>query len=186
MKTLFVNATSRNESRTLVLAKEVLEKIGGEIEEVKLYDLDLKPFNNEMVNKRFKLAKEGEFDNEIFALSKQFRDADNIVIAAPVWDLSFPSILKIYVEHINATGVLFKYTEHGIVGLANAKKLIYVTTSGGAKVLDFGYKYIEALAKVMYGINDVKYFYAEGLDVWGNDFDKILANTIKEIKEYFE
>ena len=178
LKTLFVNETSREESRTLYLAKEVLSKISGEIKEVNLLELDLKPYNNDMVNKRFMLAREGDFDDEIFALSKEFRDADNIVIAAPVWDLSFPSVLKLYIEHINATGVLFKYTENGIVGMAKAKKLIFVATSGGNKVIDFGYKYIEALAKVMYGINDVKLFYAEGLDIWGADVKSILAMAL--------
>lgn len=185
MKTLFVNATSRKESRTLLLANEVLNNIGGDIIYHDLYELDLKPFNNDMVEQRFMLAKEGRFDDPIFALAKEFQSADNIVIAAPLWDLSFPSILKVYVEHINAVGVMFKYTETGIVGLANAKKLIYVSTSGGLEVLDFGFKYIEALANVMYNIKDVKCFFAGGLDVWGSDVKEILENKILEIKEYF-
>lgn len=183
--TLFINATSRDDSRTLILAKEVLLKIGGEINEIKLYDLDLKPFNNEMVNKRFSLAKEGKFDDDIFRFAREFKEADNIVIAAPVWDLSFPSILKNYFEYVSATGVIFKYTENGPVGMANAKRLIYVTTSGGNIILDFGFKYVEALAKVMYGINDVKCFYASGLDVWGADVESIINTTLDEIDNYF-
>lgn len=185
IKTLFVNATSRKDSRTLLLANEVLSHLEGEVICHDLYDLYLKPYDNSMVEKRNKLSKEGKFNNSIFALSNEFQSADIIVIAAPLWDLSFPSILKVYIEHINATGVMFKYTDKGIVGLANAKKLIYVTTSGGGEVLDFGFKYIEALAKIMYKIKDVKYFYAANLDVLGADIDGILENKIKEIREYF-
>lgn len=186
MNILFINATVREESRTLVLAKEVLKKLKGNIEEVNLVDLNLKPYDYPMVEKRFKLAKEGNFDDEIFKLATQFRDADYIVIAAPLWDLSFPSMLKVYFEHISATGVTFKYTEHGPKGLVKAKKLIYVTTSGGNMVLDFGYEYVKKLANMIYGINDVKYFYADGLDIWGTDINQILNKTLDEIENYFE
>ena len=158
----------------------------GEIKEVNLVDLKLKPFDNLMVQKRMILAKEGKFDDEIFALAKEFRDADYILVAAPLWDLSFPSMLKVYFEHISAAGVTFAYTEYGPKGLANAKKLIYVTTSGGNMVLDFGYKYVEKLAVMMYGINDVKYFYADGLDIWGADTTKIINQTLDEINNYFK
>ena len=41
----------------------------------------------------------------MFDLASQFQQADEIVIAAPYWDLSFPAILKLYLENIYVTGV---------------------------------------------------------------------------------
>lgn len=84
IKTLFINATDRDDSKTLILAKEVLKKTGGKIVERNLFELNIKPFNNEMVQNRFRLIKKGKCEDEIFDLAKEFRDAENIVIAAPV------------------------------------------------------------------------------------------------------
>ena len=42
-KILFVNACVRPNSRTLELAKHVIERLSGSVEEVKLYDEELPP-----------------------------------------------------------------------------------------------------------------------------------------------
>ena len=99
-----------------------------------------------------------------------------------MWDLSFPASLKLYLEHINIAGVTFKYTETGIKSLCKANKLYYISTAGGMFIKDYGYEYIKSLANIFYGINDVKLFYAEGLDQWGNDVEEILNKTLIEIE----
>lgn len=177
MKILFINACVRKESRTYLLANELLAGMQGEIEEVYLPDLDLKPLNEQRINTRLTDPEEQKY-------AIQFANADIIVIAAPMWDLSFPAVLKLYIENISITGVTFKYTENGIVGLCKAKKLYYLSTAGGSFIPNFGYEYIKAMANMLYGINDVIKFSAEGLDVWGNDVDLILENTVNEIERY--
>ena len=37
--------------------------------------------------------------------------ADEIVIGAPYWDLSFPAALKVYIEHVSVCDIAFHYTE---------------------------------------------------------------------------
>ena len=44
-KILFINACLRENSRTLELAKHVLKKVQGTLEEVKLYDINPAPLN---------------------------------------------------------------------------------------------------------------------------------------------
>ena len=97
MTTLFVNACMRGEqSRTLELCREYLE--GKEkVVEVNLAEMGLKPFDAGMVAYRAQLQKAGVFDDPIFDLSQQFAEADEIVIGAPYWDLSFPAALKVYI-----------------------------------------------------------------------------------------
>lgn len=177
MKILFINACVRKESRTFKLATELLAGLNGEIETINLEELDLKPLNEEKIVSR--LSDEGEQ-----MLAKNFASSDIIVIAAPLWDLSFPALLKLYIENISISGVTFKYTETGIMGLCKAKKVYYVSTAGGTFVPNFGYEYIKALCNVMYGITDVKLFQAEGLDIWGNNVDAILNETSTKINEY--
>ena len=45
----------------------------------------------------------------MFYYARQFAEADQIVIAAPFWDLSFPAILKAYMEQITVSGITFEY-----------------------------------------------------------------------------
>ena len=111
MTVLFVNACMRGEqSRTLELCREYLE--GKEnVVEVNLAEMGLKPFDAGMVAYRAQLQKAGVFDDPIFDLSQQFAKADEIVIGAPYWDLSFPAALKVYIEHVSVCDIAFHYTE---------------------------------------------------------------------------
>ena len=95
----------------------------------------------------------------------QFANADEIVIAAPYWDLSFPAILKAYLEQITVAGITFEYANGRPRGLCKAKRLTYVTTSGGPILDDFGYEYVKALAQKFYGIPQTKAYRAMNLDV---------------------
>ena len=179
VKILFINACVRKESRTLLLANELLSGLRGEIEELFLPTLKLQPLDEKMINGRY-------VDNNYQKYAKQFASADTIVIAAPLWDLSFPSTLKIYIENICIKGITFKFNENGPIGLCRAKRLLYVSTSGGINYPDYGFNYIKALSNTLFGINEVIRFSAEGLDIWGNDVEKILEKTIEEIEEYIE
>ena len=177
-KILFINACVRPNSRTLELANYVLTRLSGKVEEVELYKEDLSPLTLEEMEIRNKSFKNKDFSNEIFTLSKQFACADVIVIAAPYWDMMFPAVVKNYFEKITVNGLTFAYGENGIpYGLCKAKKLIYVTTSGGPIVYNFGFDYVSALAKCFYGITEVQFVSAEGLDVYGADVTKILEET---------
>ncbi len=49
---LFVNACVRKESRTLILAKRLLDKLDGEIKEVKLESVDFPVVDEDFINRR--------------------------------------------------------------------------------------------------------------------------------------
>lgn len=76
------------------------------MEHLKLYDLELTPLPLEEVETRRDTR-----------LAEQFAQADEIVVAAPYWDLSFPSILKVYLERVCVTGITFHYVENREEGL---------------------------------------------------------------------
>jgi len=136
---------------------------------------------------RSKLAAEGKLDDKIFKYARQFAQADIIVIAAPFWDLSFPALLKSYIEAINIVGIVFEYSPEGkIIGLCRAKKLIYVTAAGGyIPEVNCGFGYISELAEILWGIKDLTLVKAEGLDIKGNDVEKILEQSRAEIDRKF-
>lgn len=164
-KILFVNACVRENSRTLDIAKIVLEKLNNAYTEVNLQKTDLKPLNRESLDIREKLILQGDFSDTMFSLAKDFAAADKIVIAAPYWDLAFPALLKIYLEQITVSGITFRYAKGVPQGLCRAKRLIYVTTAGGIIYDNFGFEYVKALAQKIYGIGEVLFFKAENLDI---------------------
>ena len=165
MAILFINACVRENSRTLVLAQKLLRELSGEVTEVKLHEESIRPLDRELLKKRDALIQSGNMDDPMFRYAKQFAQADEIVIAAPFWDLSFPALLKIYMEQITVSGLTFEYIDGRPCGLCKAKKLTYVTTSGGPIFADFGYEYIKTLAKNFYGIAETKAYRAMNLDV---------------------
>ena len=174
---LFVNACVREDSRTGRLARCLLQRLGQPYAEVRPHALSFPTADEAFLRKRDRLLSEGALQDPMFSLARQFAEAETVVIAAPYWDLSFPAALKQYFEQINAVGVTFRYSEAGVpVGLCRAKALYYVTTAGGDWTPEeFGFGYVQALARGYYGIPEVKLIKAVGLDLIGADVDGILA-----------
>ena len=173
---LFVNACVRKESRTRILAEKLLARLGRPYEEVCLERTAFPVADGEFLRRRDQLLSEGDLQNPMFALARQFSEAETVVIAAPFWDLSFPAAVKQYFEQINVVGITFRYAEDGVpVGLCRAKRLFYVTTAGGHYVPEeFGFGYVKALAQNYYGIQDVRLIKAVGLDVDGADVGAVM------------
>ena len=165
MSILWINACVRKQSRTLVLAKNVMKEMHGEIIEVDLNREEIAPLNDVLLEKRDRLIREEKWDDPMLRYARQFAEADEIVIAAPFWDLSFPARLKIYLEQITVAGITFHYRDGMPVGLCKASRLTYVTTSGGPIFEDFGYRYVKTLAQQFYGIPKTRAVRAINLDV---------------------
>lgn len=98
-----------------------------EIVTLDLYKEGIRPLDAEMLGQMFS----GQ-ENIMKKYAEQFAAADKYVIAAPMWNLSFPAILKAYFDYVVLAGVTFKYTEQGPVGLlASGKKAVHITARGG-------------------------------------------------------
>ena len=180
MTVLFVNACLRgDESRTLTLCREYLEVIE-DVKEVNLSEMSLEPYYGDSAAYRAQLEAKGLFDDPMFDIGKDFAEADEIVIGAPYWDLSFPAALKIYIEHAAVMGMTFHYTEEGrCEGLCRAKHLTYITTGGGqVSAMNYGYEYLCGIAS-MFGIPETRFAAAENLDVVGADIEANLNEARK-------
>lgn len=183
--TLFVNACVRNASRTKRLADRLLKRLPGPVREVRLADVSFPTADQAFLELRDELLRKGELGHPLLAYAGQFAEADAVVVAAPYWDLSFPAALKQYFEQINAVGITFSYSPEGIpVSMCRAKSLYYVTTAGGPITgAEFGFGYVEALARGYYGIDEVRMIKAEGLDIRGADTEEILREAERYIDE---
>lgn len=173
MKLLFIDGCISQrgpESRTRALAEAFLSAFRethpeAEVETVRLEELDLRPFTPAALDERDALASIGAFDAPVFDLARQLRGADAIAAAAPFWDLSFPAVMRVYIEHISANGLTYHYEADGCHGDCKASRLAYLTTGGDfERPESLGVLYWKQLA-AMFGVPRFDYVFAGGLDV---------------------
>ena len=132
---------------------------------LRVSELGLKPLTEEALRERDALAARQAFSDPLFAQARLFQAADQIVVAAPFWDLSFPALLRVYIEHISVCGLCYHYDEKGCHGDCRASRLAYLTTGGDLrKPESLGVLYWKQLAE-MFGIPRFDDVFADGLDL---------------------
>lgn len=192
-KVLFVDCCIRREnSRSKVLADHFiaeLQKTGGyEIETLCLMDENLSYFSDGFFLQRERLLDAGNFDHPRFRYAHQFAAADKIVIAAPFWDLSFPALLKVYIENLCVDGITFHTDAQGLHGLCNADHMVYLTARGGIykdSDMEQGSRYLEQMA-VFFGIDKYDCVAAEGLDIGAWPVEELMDQAKAKAAEIAE
>lgn len=186
-KILFINSCYNEEkSRTIYLANKLFEKFDidskFDFEEIKLKDLHLLPLSEEKLKVRFDLANKKLFDMEMLTYSKKILSADVVVIAAPFYDFSYPSILKLFIENVSMPNLMYTYTKDGYEGFARGRKFIYITTRGSElpDSEDFGYLNLDRMFK-LFGFKESQLISFGGTDFYEDPKNKIdeLVKTIK-------
>ena len=101
------------------------------------------------------------------ALIGELKNADVVVLGLPMYNFGIPSTLKAYFDHISRAGVTFRYTDKGVVGLIDNKKVYIFATRGGLYAgtpKDSQTTYVRDFLNLI-GISDVEFIYAEGLNM---------------------
>lgn len=163
-KLLYIKSNPKpvDQSITFKMSEAFLEEYKAVHKEDEILTLDLykegiKPLDNQMIADMF-----GGKDNVMLKYAKQFASFDKFIIAAPMWNLGIPAILKAYFDYVLYVGITFKYTENGPVGLlANqGKKAVHIVARGGSysepqtEQYEMGDKYIRTILPFM-GIVDI-------------------------------
>ena len=137
-----------------------------------LMDEDLKPLTGSFFEERQQLLEQNDLQHPRFRYAHQFAEADRIVVAAPFYDLSFPALLKIYVENVSVDGITFRAAADGIQGLCRADQMVYLTSRGGivptGSAQEQATPYLKALC-TFFGIGDFICIGAGGMDIAGYD-----------------
>lgn len=116
-------------------------------------------------------------------LIEEIKAHDVIVIAAPMYNFTISSHLKHYFDFIARSGLTFKYTEQGSVGLLENKRAFVLTSRGGI------YKDTPADTMVPYmtlflnflGIMDIEFVFAEGTALGADSVEKAHQQAQKHI-----
>ena len=193
-KVIYIKANAKPEgvSRTFKVSDSFVESYKESHPNDEVIVLDLYKENIDFLKPEdlaFHAVDPGEGKNHpVLKYAYQFLEADKIIISAPFWNLSFPAILKAYIDYIAVSGITFKYTAEGPVGLCDGKKIIHFVTRGGAysqeplSAFELGDKYLRTIFGFL-GIQDFTTFAVESLDVSSTDVDKVIADAIKEANE---
>ena len=164
-KIFYVDACLRTGSNTKKIADAIIAKLAEryEIETVRLSENTFPIVNNDILNDR----ANGIVPEEYVEMAKKLADADRLVIAAPFWDMSFPSALKVFLENMSLFNVTFGSNEKECYGLCKAEKVLYITTRGmninTGDALEQATPYIKAIGK-LWGLGELHVISAQNMD----------------------
>lgn len=194
-KVLYIKANVKpeGESRTYKISDVFVEEYKKNNPEDEIITLDLYKENIDFLKEKdleavFGPKNEESRNHPILRYAYEFVDADKYIVSAPMWNLSIPAILKAYIDYVSVSGITFKYTARGPVGLCQDKKAIFISSRGGdysneiTSNFEMGERYIKTIF-TFFGITDFKSIAAENLDVQGIDVNGILDKAKKEAKE---
>lgn len=190
---LYIKANPKPEgtSRTLKLSDSFVEAYrknnpNDEIITLDLYKEDIRFLSGEDVVFNDFESEEAR-NHPVFKYAYQFLEADRIVIAAPFWNLSYPAIIKAYLDYIAVGGITFGYTSKGPVGLCQGKKALHIVTRGGSysekplSEFELGDRYLRTIFGFL-GIKDFATYAVENMDRSSTDVEAVLNEGIEELQ----
>ena len=126
-------------------------------------------------------------ENALLALSDELvaeiKNADTLIINAPMYNFHIPTQLKTYFDFIARPRVTFQYSEKGPEGLLKGKKAVVLASSGGFhqnQPTDLVTSYMKAILGFI-GITDVQFVYAEGIGLGPEAIEKAQTHAKEEI-----
>lgn len=121
-------------------------------------------------------------------LCEQFIAADKYIFVTPLWNFSFPPVLKAYIDSVAVAGKSFKYTEQGPVGLLTDKKALHIQARGGvysegpAAELEMGHRYLNIIMQ-FFGVPSFEGIFVEGHAAMPDKAQEIKENAIARSKD---
>lgn len=204
-KVLYITANPGNDenSYSLSVGKAFVEAYreanpNDEIVRIDLFQADIPLLDGEVFGARSKLhagnafeqlspveqAKVGRLDE----LVEQFLDADKYIFVNPVWNFSYPPVLKAYIDAVFVAGKTFRYTSEGPVGLLTKKKAFQIQASGSVLSegvyadFEMAHRHLEAVLKFL-GVPSFEAVYVEGMAAQSDKAQEIKADAIAKARE---
>ncbi|WP_308639365.1 FMN-dependent NADH-azoreductase [Paenibacillus silvisoli] len=169
-----------------------------EVVHLDLYNLDIPHIDADVFSGWGKLRSGGDFSSlsaeeqkkvtRLGELVDQFVEADKYVFATPMWNFSYPPIMKAYIDAVCVAGKTFKYTAEGPVGLLPNKSAIHIQARGGvysqgpAAEMECGHRHLTMIMR-FFGITDFKGIFVEGMNAMPDQAPAIKEKAIEEAKK---
>ncbi|MFC4324215.1 FMN-dependent NADH-azoreductase [Litchfieldia salsa] len=205
-KVLYITAHPHDDTQSYSMAvgkafKDTYEEVNpnDEIVHLDLYREDIPQIDVDVFSGWGKLQTGKGFDElsteekakvgRLSELCEQFISADKYVFVTPLWNFSFPPVMKAYVDAVSVAGKTFKYTENGPVGLLNDKKALHIQARGGiysegpAAEMEMGHRYLSIMMQ-FYGVPSFEGLFVEGHAAMPDKAKEIKENAIARAKDF--
>jgi FMN-dependent NADH-azoreductase len=169
-----------------------------EVINLDLYKMNIPQIDADVLSGWGKLASGSSFDQlseaekskvgRLNELVDQYVSADKYVFVSPMWNFSFPPVLKAYIDAVCVAGKTFKYTENGPVGLLTNKKAIHIQASGGiysegpAAGFESGHSYLKKIMQFQ-GVPSFEGIFVEGMAAMPDKAQSIKEKAIERARE---
>ena len=181
-KLIFIDACMRAGSRTRRIATPIIAELGMRYS-VETVDLtrNIYPVAD---NYTLEDRNQGVVPAEDVDLAKRIAAAVRIVIAAPFWEMSFPSALKVFFENMSLFGITFDSNEKECYGLCKAEKVMYITSRGmnisTGDPLEQATPYIKAIS-YLWGWGELTVVAAQNMDYSSDkEIEERITKAIEE------
>ncbi|MEI7026976.1 FMN-dependent NADH-azoreductase [Paenibacillus sp. y28] len=171
---------------------------GDQVVHLDLYRADIPAIDADVFSGWGKLRSGGSFDQlsaaekakvgRLGELTDQFVAADKYVFVTPMWNFSFPPVMKAYLDSVCMAGKTFKYTAEGPVGLLPNKKALHIQARGGiysegpAAAMEMGHRYIGVIMQ-FFGIPTLEGLFVEGHNQFPDRAESIKEEAIAKAKQ---
>jgi FMN-dependent NADH-azoreductase len=202
---LYITAHPHDETQSysMAVAKEFIETYkqnnpNDEVVHLDLYTENIPQIDVDVFSGWGKLRSGKAFDelsaeekakvSRLNELSDQFVSADKYVFVTPLWNFSFPPVMKAYLDAVAVAGKTFKYTEQGPIGLLTDKKALHIQARGGfysegpAAQMEMGHRYIGIMMS-FFGVPSFDGLFVEGHNAMPDKAEEIKANAIARAKD---
>jgi FMN-dependent NADH-azoreductase len=190
---------SETQSYSLAVGKAFLDSYKeanpeDEIIHLDLYNMEIPQIDADVFSGWGKLRTGQAFDalspeekhkvQRLGELSDQFVAADRYVFVTPLWNFSFPPIMKAYIDAICVAGKTFKYTAEGPVGLLTDKAALHIQARGGiysegpAAENEFGHRYLAAIMN-FFGVPSFEGLFVEGHNQFPDQAEAIKQEAVE-------
>jgi FMN-dependent NADH-azoreductase len=123
-----------------------------------------------------------QFNDELI---REVQAADVIVLGVPMYNFGVPAALKNWIDAIARAQVTFRYTENGPQGLVTGKTVYIALARGGIHAgmpSDTQVPYLKSVLAFL-GMTEVRFIYAEGLDLGSASESAALQSAAAQIEE---
>jgi FMN-dependent NADH-azoreductase len=190
-------------SFSLAVGKEFIEAYreanpNDEVIHLDLYKMDIPQIDADIFSGWGKLRTGSSFEqltdvekskvSRLNELVDQFVAADKYVFVSPVWNFSYPPVLKAYIDSFCIVGKTFRYTENGPVGLLVDKKALHIQASGSvmsegpAAEFESGHSHLSKIMKFT-GVPSFEGIFVEGMGAAPDQAQAIKEKAIEQALE---
>lgn len=168
-----------------------------EIHHLDLYKVGIPSLDADILNARSKLEWGSELEQlpeiersklaRLDELVDQFIQADKYVFVNPMWNFSYPPVMKAYIDAITVAGKTFSYTRNVPIGLLQNKRALHIQASGwvystGPDAGDeAGHRHLKSIMRFI-GVTDLQALFIEGHDQYRDRSKEIKEEGMKQAR----